>query len=121
MQPDSIVCRSISSIEAVDFEYGNQVGFTIRQISWAELKDNRLFASVQPALVGLSSPLARVEGGQNLVMATGKFGGETMREREKNNAGFARDLFGIGIGKLERVRGFVMSEGRKNFGHRFPG
>ena len=78
VQPDSIVCRSISSIEAVDFEYGNQVGFTIRQISWAELKDNRLFASVQPALVGLSSPLARVEGGQNLVMATGKFGGETV-------------------------------------------
>ena len=78
VQPDSIVCASISSIEAVDFEYASQLGFTIRQISWAELKGKQLFASVQPALVALSSPLARVEGGQNLVMATGKFGGETV-------------------------------------------
>ena len=37
-----------------------------------------MFAAVQPALVELSSPLARVEGSQNLVMATGKYGGETV-------------------------------------------
>ena len=78
VEPDHIMCRSISSIEAVDFEYASQLGFTIRQVSWAEFKSNLLFASVQPALVPLSSPLARVEGGQNLVKATGKFGGETV-------------------------------------------
>jgi homoserine dehydrogenase len=78
VQPDSIVCRSISSIEAVDFEYARQLGFTIRQISWAELKGKHLFATVRAALVALSSPLAGVEGGQNLVMSTGKFGGETV-------------------------------------------
>ena len=37
-----------------------------------------MFAAVQPALVDLSSPLARVEGSQNLVMATGTYGGETV-------------------------------------------
>jgi homoserine dehydrogenase len=37
-----------------------------------------LLAAVQPALVELSSPLARVEGSQNLVMATGTYGGETV-------------------------------------------
>jgi homoserine dehydrogenase len=37
-----------------------------------------LFAAVQPALVELASPLARVEGSQNLVMATGTYGGETV-------------------------------------------
>jgi homoserine dehydrogenase len=78
VDPSRIACRSISSIEAVDFEYARQLGFTIRQISWSELKGGSLFATVQPALVGLSSPLARVEGGQNLVMVTGKFGGETV-------------------------------------------
>jgi homoserine dehydrogenase len=75
---DGIVARSISAIEAVDFEYAKQLGCTIRQISWAELKDGQLFAAVQPALVELSSPLARVEGSQNLVVATGKYGGETV-------------------------------------------
>ena len=75
---DGIVARSISAIDAVDFEYAKQLGCTIRQISWAELKDGQLFAAVQPALVELSSPLARVEGSQNLVVATGKYGGETV-------------------------------------------
>src|SRR5208283_4176138 len=76
--PESIVARSISAIDSIDFEYANQLGCTIRQISWAELKGDELFAAVQPALVELSSPLARVEGSQNLVVATGKYGGETV-------------------------------------------
>ncbi|MCU1298226.1 MAG: homoserine dehydrogenase [Acidobacteriaceae bacterium] len=81
--PNEILCRSISTIEAVDFEYAKQLGCTIRQISWAELDNSEegsshLLASVQPALVGLSSPLARVQGAQNLVMSTGRFGGETV-------------------------------------------
>jgi len=79
---ETITARSISAIDAVDFEYANQLGCTIRQISWAELRKesrgDKLFAAVQPALVELSSPLARVEGSQNLVMATGTYGGETV-------------------------------------------
>jgi homoserine dehydrogenase len=86
LRPESIVARSISAIDSVDFEYANQLGCTIRQISWAELKTEsgtrangeELFAAVQPALVELSSPLARVEGSQNLVMATGTYGGQTV-------------------------------------------
>jgi len=75
---ENISARSISAIDSIDFEYASQLGCTIRQISWAELTDDNLFAAVQPALVELSSPLARVEGSQNLVMATGKYGGETV-------------------------------------------
>jgi homoserine dehydrogenase len=84
--PESILTRSISAIDTVDFEYANQLGCTIRQISWAELKTHsnepsngqQLFAAVQPSLVELSSPLARVEGSKNMVIATGKYGGETV-------------------------------------------
>jgi homoserine dehydrogenase len=114
VSPESIMARSISAIDAVDFEYANQLGCTIRQISWAELrktelrtlelrttepkqaepstkephestaessansKGDELFAAIQPALVNLASPLARVEGSQNLVVATGTYGGETV-------------------------------------------
>ena len=82
VKPESIVARSIAAIDTVDFEYAKQLGCTIRQISCAELsnknKDEQLFAAVQPALVDLSSPLARVEGSQNLVVATGTYGGETV-------------------------------------------
>jgi homoserine dehydrogenase len=78
IRPESILAHSIADIDAVDFEYANQLGCTIRQISWAELQGDDLFAAVQPALVELSSPLARVDGSQNLVVATGTYGGETV-------------------------------------------
>ena len=78
LRPESILARSISPIDAVDFEYASQLGCTIRQISMAELTKDKLLAAVQPALVNLSSPLARVEGPRNLVVATGTYGGETV-------------------------------------------
>jgi homoserine dehydrogenase len=78
VRPESIMARSIANIDSVDFEFASQLGCTIRQISCAELKGENLFAAVQPALVELSSPLARVEGSQNLVLATGIYGGETV-------------------------------------------
>jgi homoserine dehydrogenase len=74
----SIEARSITPIDAIDFEYAKQLDCTIRQISRAELIDNVLYAAVQPSLVPLDSPLARVERSQNLVMATGVYGGETV-------------------------------------------
>jgi len=43
-----------------------------------EVHGKHLLAQVKPTLVALTSPLARVQGSQNLVMATGKFGGETV-------------------------------------------
>jgi homoserine dehydrogenase len=76
--PLDILARSITGIEPVDFEYAKQLNCTIRQISRAEKTSDTLFASVQPTLVHASSPLARVDGSQNLVMSTGQFGGETV-------------------------------------------
>lgn len=73
-----IPTRSISIIEPIDFEYAKLLDCTIRQISRAEKTGDRLLASVEPTLVRRSSPLASVEGPQNLVMSTGKFGGETI-------------------------------------------
>jgi homoserine dehydrogenase len=73
-----IPTRSISMLEPIDFDYARLLECTIRQISRAEKTSDRLLASVEPTLVRRSSPLATVEGPQNLVMSTGKFGGETI-------------------------------------------
>ena len=75
---ESIYARTISVIEPVDFEYAKLLDCTIRQLSRARKTSKKLFATVGPALVHASSPLARVEGARNLVMSTGKFGGETV-------------------------------------------
>ncbi len=78
VNPADISARSIRALEPVDFDYAKLLDCTIRQISRAEKTSDKLFASVQPTLVHHDSPLAGVEGGQNLVMSTGKFGGETV-------------------------------------------
>ncbi len=78
VDPEEIPCRSISSIAGLDFNYARRLDCTIRQVSWAERApgaDKQLFAAVRPALVPLSSPLARVDGSQNLVTVQGEFGG----------------------------------------------
>jgi homoserine dehydrogenase len=71
----------VYSVEAIDFVYARELNCTIRQISSATREPGggaRLSASVQPALVPLSSLVAHVQGSQNLVVATGQFAGQIM-------------------------------------------
>ncbi len=76
--PGEIRCDSIAPVDGVDFIYARDLGCTIRQVARAEVKDNRLYASVQPALVAKESPLAHVCGNHNMLLAAGKYGGETV-------------------------------------------
>ena len=71
--------ESIAAVTPFDFTYARRLGCTIRQVSRAARDEDgpRLDASVGPALVPLTSPLARVNGSENLVTVTGRFGGET--------------------------------------------
>ena len=64
---------------ALDFKYAHALHCTIRQVARAVRgADGRtLEASVGPTLVPLTSPLARVNGSENLVTVKGRFGGET--------------------------------------------
>ena len=74
---EEVVCQPISSVDPVDFEYARELGCTIRQIGHAELEGGRCFAAVEPMLVPASSPLARAQGCENVVLTQGKFGGST--------------------------------------------
>jgi hypothetical protein len=55
-------------------------------------------------------------GGQKRL---GKFGSESMWQGEKNKTGLARDLFWVGIGKLQRGRSLLVGKARKNLRERF--
>lgn len=76
-QPEEVVCGSIRPLDAVDFIYSHELGCTIRQISRAERKDGKIIASVRPALVPIESPMAHITGSLNLVLSSGKYGGQT--------------------------------------------
>lgn len=77
---DAIPLHSIRPVEQVDFQYARRLGYTIRQVSRAEVVNGAgtdVTASVQPMLVPVTSTLARAEGSQNVVVVGGAHGGET--------------------------------------------
>lgn len=110
---ERISARSISMIEPVDFEYAKLLDCTIRQLARARKTSKKLFATVGPALVHASSPLAQVEGARNLVMSTGKFGGETVfgghgAGGHPTAVAVVSDL--IAIARSRRVNGATLNE-----------
>jgi homoserine dehydrogenase len=74
--PQTVRARTIRPIDAVDFDYAAELNCTIRQISRAELNGNTLFADVGPCLVPSDSPFGRVQRNLNLVLTSGKYGGD---------------------------------------------
>jgi len=118
VRSEQIPCRTVSSIEAIDFVYARELHCTIRQISSAQ-KDAasknagglRLFAGVQPALVRLQSLTAHVQGSKNLVTATGEFAGQMVFSGygaggDPTAVAVVSDLHAIanGSGAAQRVR-----------------
>lgn len=80
LDPDAVATQSIASVEAIDFAYAKELGCTIRQISRAQLDESsgQVHARVAPMLVPLSSPIAWSHGTQNMVVTTGRFGGDVV-------------------------------------------
>jgi len=78
IDPGEIVPRSVTTITPVDFSYARDLGCTIRQVSRAEQAQGRLAATVGPMLVPLRSPFAWSQGTENMVIASGRYGGDVV-------------------------------------------
>jgi len=78
LDPDAVLTQTISTIEAIDFTYAKELNCTIRQISRAQREGTVVHARVAPMLVPLSSPLAWSHGTQNMVVSSGRFGGDVV-------------------------------------------
>jgi homoserine dehydrogenase len=76
--PDQIEARTIRTVSAVDFSYARDLNCTIRQIARAERTNGNLAATVGPMLVPHNSPLAWSRGTENMVIATGHYGGNVV-------------------------------------------
>jgi len=78
LDPDAVATQTISTIEAIDFAYAKELGCTIRQVSRAQLDKTVVHARVAPMLVPLTSPIAWSHGTQNMVVTSGRFGGDVV-------------------------------------------
>jgi homoserine dehydrogenase len=79
LDPEQVPTQTIAAIDAIDFAYAKELGCTIRQVSKAQLlPDGGMYARVAPMLVPLDSPMAWSQGTQNMVVSTGRFGGDVV-------------------------------------------
>ena len=78
LDPDAVATQSISTVEAIDFTYAKELNCTIRQVSRAQVEGTLVHARVAPMLVPLTSPMAWSHGTQNMVVASGRFGGDVV-------------------------------------------
>ncbi|HZY71599.1 MAG TPA: homoserine dehydrogenase [Edaphobacter sp.] len=78
LDPDAVSTRSIATIEAIDFSYAKELNCTIRQVSRAQRDGSVVQARVAPMLIPLTSPMAWSHGTQNMVVASGQFGGDVV-------------------------------------------
>ncbi len=82
IDPGQIAAQTISRVTAVDFAYAKELSCTIRQVSRATL-DSRadqptVRARVGPMLVPHTSPIAWSRSTQNMVVTSGRFGGDVV-------------------------------------------
>jgi homoserine dehydrogenase len=79
LDPEQVPTQTIAEIDAIDFAYARELGCTIRQVSKAQvLHGDAMYARVAPMLVPLDSPMAWSKGTQNMVVSTGRFGGDVV-------------------------------------------
>jgi homoserine dehydrogenase len=81
--PEEVPAGSIVPIQAIDFAYAHELKCTIRQISRAQVdlssqNDLKVQATVGPMLVPQDSPFAWSRGTENMVIVSGKYGGDTV-------------------------------------------
>ncbi|MGD0939963.1 MAG: homoserine dehydrogenase [Terracidiphilus sp.] len=78
VDPAEIEPQPITEIAAVDFSYARDLNCTIRQIARADYAEGKVAATVGPMLVDLHSPLAWSRGTENMVIFSGKYGGDVV-------------------------------------------
>jgi homoserine dehydrogenase len=79
LDPEQVATQTIAEIDAVDFAYAKELGCTIRQVSKAQLLEgDGCYARVAPMLVPMQSPMAWSHGTQNMVVSTGRLGGDVV-------------------------------------------
>jgi homoserine dehydrogenase len=79
LDPEQVPTQTIAAIDAIDFAYAKELGCTIRQVSRAQREPGGgMYARVAPMLVPLDSPMAWSHGTQNMVVSTGRFGGDVV-------------------------------------------
>jgi homoserine dehydrogenase len=78
VDPDEIIPQPITAVTPVDFSYARDLNCTIRQVARAQESNGTVAATVGPMLVDKRSPMAWSRGTENMVILTGRYGGDVV-------------------------------------------
>ena len=109
-QPEQVYRQGISSLEARDFRYAQELGYAIKFLAIATRDAGAIHARVHPAMVPMEHMLANVDGAFNAVEVDGSLCGRVV-------------LHGMGAGReptTSAVVGDLIEIGRKMEGFGLP-
>ena len=107
---DAVHVEGIRRISALDIAFATELGYRIKLLGLARRTEAGIEARVHPCMVPQASPIARVDGVFNAVVAEGDFVGRIMLEGRGAGAGptasaLAADLIDIARGRTTPVWG----------------
>ncbi|WP_417520001.1 homoserine dehydrogenase [Minwuia sp.] len=115
-RPDfaAVAVEGIRNISAIDIAYADEFGYRIKLLGVAETIDGRIAQRVRPCLVPVHTPIAKVEGVFNAVVAEGDQIGRTVLEGPGAGAGptasaVAADLVDLAAGRISHAFGVPAS------------
>lgn len=74
----AVQTTGIAAVRSTDIAQADALGFVIRLIAEADVRDDHLLQRVRPCLVAKDHPLAPVDGPTNAVVAEGNFSGRLL-------------------------------------------
>ncbi|MBS0959904.1 homoserine dehydrogenase [Acetobacter thailandicus] len=112
---DSLHVEGIRQIGSADLDFARKLGYRIKLLGLASLREDGLEARVTPCLVREDAPIAQVDGVFNAVVTESAFAGRLMIEGRGAGAGptasaVTADLIDIARGKTVSVWGVEHSD-----------
>lgn len=107
---DAIHMEGIRHVAPADIAYAEELGFRIKLLATAELRNGGVEQRVHPAMVPATAPIAAVEGVLNAVVTESDFAGPTVLEGRGAGAGptasaVVADIVDIALGRVGPVFG----------------
>jgi len=78
VRPEDIYCEGISKLGSRDFQYAQELGFTIKLLAIAKQDGKEIEARVHPVFVSEDSFLAKIDGVYNAVLVEGDLVGRVL-------------------------------------------
>ncbi len=106
----SIQIEGIEKISLFDIENAKEMGYRIKLLGISQLTEDGIYQEVQPCLVPNSSPIAKLEGGTNMVIIDSDFIGRTALSGPGAGEGptasaIVSDIIDVATGKISPVFG----------------